>query len=447
MFADYYEFTMACGYYRVGLRDNVAVFDLFFRAVPDGGGFAVAAGLAQAAEYVENLRFAQDDIDYLRSAGGFDEDFLRYLLEVRFTGDITAVPEGTPVFPGEPLLTVRAPVIEAQLLETALLTHINHQSLIATKAARITAAARGRPVADFGARRAHGEGAAVFGARAAYIGGCASTSCVPAGQRFGIPVSGTMAHSWVQLFDNEYDAFMAYIKQYPQNPTLLVDTYDTFFSGLPAAAQAFIDSGCTTGAVRIDSGDLCELARDARRFLNYTGLHFCKVVASNSLDEYSISELLDCRAPIDAFGVGERLLTAKSDPVFGGVYKLAAAEHGGVSVPKVKHGDGDSKATIPCHKALFRVYRPDGRAARDIIALRGESPPGACPLHVPVFSGGKRVYTPPPLSETRAACARQIAALPPGVRRLYDPSVYPVSLSRKLKAETLRARAGMAVDS
>ena len=327
---DFYELTMGNGYFETGLKDKITYFDLFFRSVPDNGGFAVAAGLEQVIKYIQDLHFEEGDIEYLRSRGIFSEVFLDYLRNFRFTGDIWAVPEGTPVFPREPLVTVRAPAIEAQLLETFMLMQINHQSLIATKANRIVRAAEGRAVLEFGSRRAQGADAAVLGARAAYIGGCAGTACVLADQLYGVPAAGTIAHSWVQMFPSQLDAFRAYCRLYPNNATLLVDTYDTLRSGVPDAIRAFNEVlrplGITKCGIRLDSGDLAYLTRRARRMLDDAGWTDCKITCSNALDERLISELLRQGACIDSFGVGERLITSRSSPVFDGVYKLAAVE-------------------------------------------------------------------------------------------------------------------------
>ena len=330
MLCDFYELTMAYGYFKTGLCNKITYFDVFFRGIPDNGGFAIAAGLEQIVDYVKNLHFSPQDIEYLRGKGLFDEEFLNYLKEFRFTGDIYAIPEGTPVFPYEPLITVCAPAIEAQLIETYLLLQINHQSLIATKASRIVRSAQGRAVLEFGSRRAQGGDGAVLGARAAYIGGCAGTACTLTDELYGVPAGGTMAHSWVQMFDTEYDAFRTYCEIYPHNATLLVDTYDTLRSGVPNAIRVFkeilLPQGITDFGIRLDSGDISYLSKKARKMLDEAGLTSCKIVASNSLDEYLIRDLMMQGAQIDTFGVGERLITAKSTPVFGGVYKLAAVE-------------------------------------------------------------------------------------------------------------------------
>ena len=378
MLCDFYELTMGNGYYRNGFYKRNVYFDVFFRNVPDGGGFAIAAGLEQIVEYIQQLHFSDDDIAYLRGKGIFDEGFLTYLKNFKFHGDIYAVPEGTPVFPGEPLLTVRAPAIEAQLIETYLLLEINHQSLIATKANRIVRAAQGRAVLEFGSRRAQGADGAVIGARAAYIGGVAGTACTLTDVLYGVPAGGTMAHSWVQMFPTEYDAFKTYCELYPDNATLLVDTYNTLKSGVPNAIRAFkeilLPRGITNFAIRLDSGDISYLSKKARKMLDEAGLPNCKITASNSLDEYLIRDLMMQGAQVDTFGVGERLITSKSNPVFGGVYKLAAIEDDeGNIIPKIKVSENTAKITNPHFKRLYRLYdRESGKAIADELTLRDE---------------------------------------------------------------------------
>ncbi len=341
LLCDFYELTMSNGYFRLGRGKQITYFDVFFRNIPDDGGYAVFAGLEQLIEYIKNLKFTEEDIALLRGKGVFDEEFLAFLRDFRFTGDIYAMREGTPIFPGEPILTVRAPAIEAQLIETFVLLTLNHQSLIATKASRIVRAADGRPVSEFGSRRAQGTAGAILGARAAYIGGCSSTACTIAERQFGIPSTGTMAHSWVQMFDDEYTAFRTYCELYPDNVTLLVDTYDALHSGVPNAIRAIkevlIPKGKTRYAVRLDSGDLAYLTKRIRKMLDEAGLPDCRITATNSLDENIIRTLLSQGAMIDAFGVGERLICSKSNPVFGGVYKLVAVENeDGTTTPKIK---------------------------------------------------------------------------------------------------------------
>ena len=336
MLTDFYELTMADGYFETGMAENIAYFDMFFRKVPDGGGFAIMAGLEQTIDYLKNLKFTEEDIEYLRSKNMFCEDFLEYLRNFEFKCDVWAVPEGTPIFPHEPIVTVRGPVMQAQFVETMILLTINHQSLIATKANRIVRAAKGRPVMEFGTRRAHGAEAAIFGARAAYIGGCAGTACTIADRDYGIKALGTMAHSWVQMFPDEYTAFKKYAEIYPQNCTLLVDTYNVLKSGVPAAIRVFKEMKPESMGIRIDSGDVTYLTKKARKMLDDAGLQDCKIVVSNSLDEYIIRDVILEGACIDSFGVGERLITAKSEPVYGGVYKLAALETNGELIPKIK---------------------------------------------------------------------------------------------------------------
>lgn len=460
LLCDYYELTMGRGYFHTDMRNRIAYFDVFFRRIPDGGGYAVAAGLEQIVNYIEGLRFDDDDIAYLRSKGIFDEEFLSYLKNFSFTGDIWAMPEGTVIFPGEPIMTVRAPVIEAQLIETYVLLCINHQSLIATKASRMVRAAEGRPISEFGSRRAHGEDAAVMGARAAYIGGCAGTACTLADKLFGVPAGGTMAHSWVQMFDNEYDAFAEYIRLYPNNPTLLIDTYSVLLSGLPNAIKAIKNvlhpTGNTKCAVRIDSGDITYLSRKVRKALDDAGLYDCKIVISNSLDEYLIAELLRQGAAIDAFGVGERLITSRSEPVFGGVYKLAACEdESGKILPKIKISENYEKITNPHFKKVYRIYSKESeKAEADLICVYNEKADETKPLEifdpnftwkrktfysyrlrellVPVIAKGKRVYSFPPLADVRSYCASEIASMWEEVLRFENPHNYYVDLSNKL---------------
>ncbi|MBQ4317010.1 MAG: nicotinate phosphoribosyltransferase, partial [Clostridia bacterium] len=425
LLCDFYELTMANGYFLCGKRDTVAYFDVFFRDVPDGGGFAIAAGLGEIIEYIRDLKFDDEDIEYLRSQNVFDENFLEYLKEFRFTGDIYAVPEGTPIFPREPILTVKAPVMQAQFIETYILTAFNHQSLIATKANRIVRAADGRPVSEFGARRAQGASAALHGARAAYIGGVNSTSCVLSAKDYGIPASGTMAHSWVQMFDDEYTAFKTYCELYPDNATLLVDTYNVLHSGVPNAIKAFRECGITNCGVRIDSGDIAYLTKKVRKMLDEAGFPQCKILISNSLDEKIIVDILRQGAQIDAFGVGERLITAKSHPVFGGVYKLAAVEdESGNIIPKIKISENHEKITNPHFKKLYRLFRKStGRAIADYITLHNETIDDTQPIELfdpvytwkrqtvtdyeavellkPIFINGELVYEIPNLAETR----------------------------------------------
>lgn len=376
MLMDLYEMTMANGYFSQENNDTRVVFDVFYRKNPDQGGFAIFVGLEQIIEYVENLHFDDEDIEYLRSLDLFQDDFLDYLRHFRFGGDIYSFPEGTIMYPNEPILTVVAPLIDAQLIETAILTQINHQSLIATKTQRIVKAAAGRAVSDFGARRAHNVDAAVYGARAAYIGGANSTATVLAGQHFGIPVSGTMAHSWVMYFKDEYEAFKNYAMKYPDATVLLIDTYDVIHSGVPnairVAKEVLEPLGKRLKGVRLDSGDLAYLSKKVRKMLDDEGLKDCKIIVSNSLDEYTIASLMMQGACIDSFGVGERLITAKSDPVFGAVYKIVAVEEEGRYKPRIKVSETVEKITNPGRKKVYRVYCKEGNAIADLIAGENE---------------------------------------------------------------------------
>lgn len=456
MLCDFYELTMANGYFVMGMADRITYFDIFFREIPDGGGFAIAAGLEQIIDYVKNLHFTEDDIEYLRDRDCFDERFLEMLRNFRFTGDIWAVPEGTPIFPSEPVITVRAPAYQAQFIETYLLLVFNHQSLVATKANRIVRAAEGRPVSEFGSRRAQGASAAILGTRAAYIGGCSSTACAIADERFGIPAVGTMAHSWVQMFDSEYEAFDSYCKLYPNAATLLVDTYNVLKSGVPNAIKAFKANGITKCGVRIDSGDITYLTRKTRRLLDEAGMTDCKIVVSNSLDEYIIRDTIQQGACIDSFGVGERLITSKNSPVFGGVYKLAAIEReDGTIVPKIKISENTAKITNPHYKKLYRIYEGDsGKAIADLITVHDEVIDTSKPLELfdpehiwkrkvledyrieelqkPIFLGGKCVYESPTASEIRDYCAAQLDLQWDEVKRFENPHNYYVDLSQKL---------------
>ena len=379
MLCDFYELTMSNGYFRNGMRDRICYFDVFYRNVPDGGGFAIAAGLEQVIDYIRDLHFSEEDIAYLRGRGIFDEDFLAYLRDFRFTGDIFAVPEGTPIFPREPILTVRAPAIEAQLVETYILLILNHESLIATKANRVVRAAQGRTVLEFGSRRAQGAQGAILGARAAYIGGCHGTACTISDQLYGVPAGGTMAHSWVQMFDSEYEAFKTYCELYPNNAVLLVDTYNTLKSGVPNAIRVFNEvlkpRGIETCGIRLDSGDMTYLTKKARKMLDDAGWTKCRISVSNSLDEYIIQDILQQGAQIDMFGVGERLITARSEPVFGGVYKLVAVERDdGTVEPKIKISENVGKITNPHFKKLYRFYGNDtGKAIAYYLCVHDET--------------------------------------------------------------------------
>ncbi len=460
MLCDFYELTMGNGYFAAGCKDRICYFDVFFRRCPDGGGFAIAAGLEQVVDYIQNLHFSQEDIDYLRGKKLFSEEFLEYLENFKFTGDIWAVPEGTPVFPKEPILTVRAKAIEAQLIETYVLLALNHQSLIATKANRVVRAAEGRVVLEFGSRRAQGADAAILGARAAYIGGCHGTACTISDEKYGVPAGGTMAHAWVQMFDSEYEAFKTYCELYPTNATLLVDTYNTLKSGVPNAIRAFNEVlrplGITKCGIRLDSGDMTYLTKKARKMLDDAGWSTCQISASNSLDEHLIQDLLRQGAKIDLFGVGERLITAKSEPVFGGVYKLAAVENEqGEIIPKIKISENVEKITNPHFKKLYRFYGNDtGKAIADYLTVYDETvddskdleifDPNATwkrktvynftakELMVPIFQGGKLVYDVPTLEEVRGYCKAQVETLWDEVKRFDNPHDYYVDLSQKL---------------
>lgn len=455
MLTDFYELTMADGYFETGMAEDIAYFDMFFRKVPDGGGFAIMAGLEQTIDYLKNLKFTEEDIEYLRSKNMFCEEFLEYLRNFEFKCDVWAVPEGTPIFPHEPIVTVRGPVMQAQFIETMVLLTINHQSLIATKANRIVRAAKGRPVMEFGTRRAHGAEAAIFGARAAYIGGCAGTACTIADRDYGIRALGTMAHSWVQMFPDEYTAFKKYAEIYPQNCTLLVDTYNVLKSGVPAAIRVFKEMKPESMGIRIDSGDVTYLTKKARKMLDDAGFPECKIVVSNSLDEYIIRDVILEGACIDSFGVGERLITAKSEPVYGGVYKLAALETNGELIPKIKISENVEKITNPGFKGLFRLYdKTTGKARGDVITVAGETIPEQDEyvifdpnavwkktrvtnytvrnLQVPIFKKGKCVYECPSIEEIREYCKEQVDTLWDETLRFENPQTYYVDLSQKL---------------
>ena len=455
LLCDFYELTMANGYYELGKANEIAYFDVFFRKVPDGGGFAIAAGLEQVIEYIKTLQFTDEDVEFLRSKNIFSNDFLEYLRTFRFTGDIYAVPEGTPIFPNEPIMTVRAPSIEAQFIETFILLCLNHQSLIATKANRVVRAAGGRPVAEFGSRRAQGADGAVLGARAAYIGGCAATACTISDRDYAIPATGTMAHSWVQMFDTEYEAFYSYCKMYPNNATLLVDTYDCLKSGVPNAIKVFKELGITNCGIRLDSGDITYLSKKARKMLDEAGLTKCKIIVSNSLDENIIRDIILQGAAIDSFGVGERLITAKSNPVFGGVYKLVAKEKDGEVIPKIKISENPEKITNPHFKKVYRIYDNEtGKASADLLCVYDEKIDTSAPLEifdpietwkkkeftsytlrelqVPIFINGECVYETPHISEIQEYCKREIDTLWDEVKRFENPHRYYVDLSEKL---------------
>lgn len=459
LLTDFYEITMANGYFENGMSDEIAYFDMFFRKVPDNAGFAIMAGVEQVIEYLQNLRFSEEDIEFLRSKNLFSPKFLDYLSDFDFKCDVWAVPEGTPIFPNEPIVTVRGPLIQAQFVETMILLTINHQSLIATKCNRIVRAAEGRPIMEFGSRRAQGGDGAIFGARAAYIGGAAGTACTITDKMFGVPALGTMAHSWVQSFDSEYEAFKAYAKAYPNDCTLLIDTYNVVKSGIPNAIRVFDEvlkpMGIRPKGVRIDSGDITYLTKKMRKMLDEAGYEDVKIVVSNSLDEYIIQDILKQGACIDSFGVGERLITSKSEPVFGGVYKLAAIEKNGELIPKIKISENIAKITNPCFKKVYRLFANDtGKAIADVITLADEiidesreyeifdpehtwrrkkiTDFKAVELQVPVFKAGKCVYTSPELSEIRSYCKEQLDLIWDEVKRFENPHEYYVDLSEKL---------------
>lgn len=463
MLVDFYELTMANGYFVNGFRDKIAYFDMFFRRVPDNGGFAIMAGVEQMVEYLKNLHFSEEDIDYLVGMNLFSPAFLDYLRDFAFSCDVWCVPEGTPIFPNEPIVTVRGPVIQAQFIETMILLCINHQSLIATKANRIVRAAQGRAVMEFGSRRAQGYGGAVHGARAAFIGGCAGTACAISDIRFGVPALGTMAHSWVQLFESELEAFRAYAREYPQNCVLLVDTYNVLKSGVPNAIRVFDEvlkpMGVRPAGIRIDSGDITYLSRKARKMLDAAGYPDCKICASNSLDEYIIRDMLLQGAQVDSFGVGERLITSSSEPVFGGVYKLSAVqEEDGTIVPKIKLSENVAKITTPCFKSVWRLYdRETGKAIADVITMHDEVIDDTKPytifdpdhiwkrktvenftarrLQEKIFEKGVYIGKDRSLQEIKAYCKAQVDTLWDEVTRFENPHVYYVDLSQRLWTE------------
>lgn len=459
MLCDFYELTMANGYYECGMKDDIAYFDMFFRTIPDNGGYALMMGTEQLIEYIKNLRFDDDDIKYLASKKIFSEDFLSYLKNMKFSCDVWAVEEGTPIFPGEPIVTVRGPATQAQFVETMVLLTVNHQSLIGTKANRIVRAAQGRAVMEFGSRRAHGYHSAIYGARAAYIAGCVGTACTITDKLFGIPALGTMAHSWVQMFDSELDAFKAYAECYPGDCTLLIDTYNVLKSGLPNAIKVFdevvVPKGFRPKGVRIDSGDVTYLSKKMRKTLDEAGYPDCKIVVSNSLDEYIIRDTIMQGACVDSFGVGERLITASSAPVFGGVYKLVAVEKKGKIVPKIKISENSAKITTPGFKKVYRLFSNEtGKAIADVVALHEEQIDESKPYTLfdpvdtwkkktvtdytakeilkPIFKNGECVYESRPIKEIRDYCAEQVDALWEEVLRFENPHKYYVDLSEKL---------------
>jgi nicotinate phosphoribosyltransferase len=459
MLTDFYQLTMGNGYLKKGMKDRIAYFDMFFRKIPDDGGYVIIAGLEQFIEYINTLSFTEEDIKFLREKGIFSEDFLEYLREFKFQCDIWAIPEGTVVFPNEPIITVRGPIAQGQLIETMLLLTINHQSLIATKASRVVRASQGRNVLEFGSRRAQGYDGALLGARAAYIGGCFGTACTMVDELYGIPSVGTMAHSWIQSFQSEYQAFKAYAEVYPTSSVLLVDTYNTLKSGVPnairVAKEILEPKGNRLKGIRLDSGDIAYLSKAARKMLDEAGMKDCKITASNSLDEYLISDLLLQGAEIDIFGVGENLITSKSNPVFGGVYKLVAIENGNKLESKIKLSENPEKVTNPGFKKLYRFYhKKTNKAVGDLLTLRDEVVDDSKPyilfhpvhtwkktvltdyyvkeLQVKIFDKGKCVYSYPSIQEIREYCKGQVETLWEESLRLKNPHKYYVDLSEKL---------------
>ncbi len=459
MLTDFYELTMANGYFNNDMKDKIAYFDMFFRRVPDGGGFSIMAGIQQLIEYLKELKFEDEDIEFLRGKNLFTEEFLQYLRDFKFTCDVWAIPEGTPIFPNEPMVIVRGPVIEAQFIETMVLLTINHQSLIATKANRIVRAAQGRAIMEFGSRRAHGAEGAINGARAAYIGGCIGTACTITDKEFGVPALGTMAHSWVQLFPTELEAFRAYARTYPSECTLLVDTYNVLKSGVPNAIRVFkeevVPKGFRPKGIRIDSGDITYLSKKARKMLDEAGFPDCKIVASNSLDEFVIRDMLINGARVDFFGVGERLITSKSSPVFDGVYKLVAVEENGEIIPKIKISENTAKITNPGYKVLWRLSdKESGKAIADVLTEHDEIIDENLPyelfdpeftwkrktvtnfrakrLLTKIFDKGNCIYESPALNDIQRQCKENVDMLWDEVKRFESPHNYYVDLSLKL---------------
>lgn len=459
MLADFYEFTMGNGYVENGMENQIVYYDMFFRRVPDDGGFAILAGLHQVIDYLSNLRFTEEDIEFLRSKNMFGERFLNYLSNFKFECDVWAIPEGTPVFPQEPLVIVRGPAPQAQLLETMILLTINHQTLIATKANRIVRAAKGRPVVEFGSRRAQGFASANYGARASYIGGCLGTANTLADRDYGVPAAGTMAHSWVQMFPSEIDAFRAYARVYPDSCFLLVDTYNVLKSGLPNAIKVFneelLPKGYRPKGIRIDSGDMAYLTKAARKVLDEAGFEDCGIMISGGLDEYVIENLLLQGACVNSFGVGERLITSQSEPIFGGVYKLTALEKDGKMVPTIKISENVEKITTPGFKQVHRFFdKNTNKALADVVTLFDEvideSKPYELfhpihtwkrktitnyytkPLLVQVFKNGERIYDSPSLLDIRNHTANSLDGFWEEIKRIENPHSYVVDLSEKL---------------
>ncbi len=459
LLADYYEFTMANGYLEKNKDNVITYFDLYFRSIPDNGGYVVLAGLEQLIEYIENINFSDSDIEYFKNKNIFSDKFIDYLKNFKFECDIWAMPEGTVAFPNEPLIIVKGPAIQAQLIETMALLCINHQTLIATKASRIVKAASGRSVMEFGARRAQGPDAATLGARAAYIGGVTGTSNTLTDKYFDVPALGTMAHSWIMMFDTEYEAFKAYAETFPDSVTLLVDTYNTLKEGIPNAIRVFDDVlkplGKRPKAIRLDSGDIAYLSKQARIMLDEAGYEDCQIVASNSLDEYKIKALLNQGADIDSFGVGERLITSKSNPVFGGVYKLVAVEKEGYLIPKIKISENVEKITTPGFKQVYRIYdNLTNKAEADLVCLFNEEIDDNKPLEifhptytwkrkimtnfksrkllVPIYEKGNLVYEIPNLKVVKEYAKSEIDNLWDEVKRFDYPHIYIVDLSKDL---------------
>ena len=459
MLTDFYEITMTNGFFRTGNANKRVYFDMFFRSIPDDGGVAIMAGVEQVINYVKALNFTDGDIAFLREKHMFDEQFLEYLRNFHFECDIWAIPEGTPIFPHEPIVTVSGPAIQAQFIETMILVLVNHQSLIATKANRIVRAAQGRPVMEFGSRRAQGCDGAIYGARASYIGGCCGTACTIADREFGIPSLGTMAHSWVQLFDSEYEAFKAYAESYPNNCVLLVDTFNVLKSGIPNAIRVFnevlVPNGYRPKGIRIDSGDITYLSKKARKMLDDAGFPDCGITVSNSLDEYVIQDMIRQGACVSSFGVGERMITASSAPVFGGVYKLVAVEENGSIVPRIKVSENVAKITNPGFKKVWRLYdRDNNKAIADVITLNDETIDDtapyeifdpehiwkrktitnfrAVPLQVQLFDKGVCVYDSPTVEEIKQYCQAQMETMWDEVLRFEKPHKYYVDLSQRL---------------
>ncbi len=472
MIMDLYELTMSNGIFDSRFKDTITYFDMFFRRVPDNGGYAIMAGVQQLIDYLNDLHFDESDIEYLRSLSLFSDEFIDYLKNFKFCCDVWAVKEGTPIFPQEPIVTVRGPAIQCMILETMLLLVINHQSLIATKANRICRAAEGRPVMEFGARRAQGADAAYYGARAAIIGGCTGTSNIRTAKDFGTAASGTMAHSWVQLFDDEYTAFKTYAEKYPSSCLLLVDTYNVLKSGIPNAIRVFDEvlkpKGFRPLGIRIDSGDITYLSKKVRKMLDDAGYPDAKICVSNSLDEYLIRDMIFQGARVDSFGVGERLITASSEAVFGGVYKLAAVEENGVITPKIKVSENTAKITIPGVKIPWRLFdRETGKALADVITLNHEKIDDTKPyeifdptytwkrktvenfraekLQTQIFKDGKQVYNSPTVAEIKQYRQEAVDSLWDEVKRFEKPHNYYVDLSENLwnqRNELLRKTRG-----